>query len=304
MIKKLQKHKNFFFDLGLNTFAFAIYIIAQQLILMPSMGKMLVEDAFAKYIIFISIFSIISNSLGSELGIVRQIREEKEEYGIYNKTLSYLLFVVFIISIVSICFLHYSLIETLLLSLIVVLANIRLYSSAIFRMNKEFRKVLIQNVLYLIGIVIGLFLFKILKCIWLPSLLAEIIALIYSIVKSDVKKLFRFKEDRLNKGLLSAFKDYSIIEFLINMITYFDKIIIYPILGPGAVNVYYATSTMSKMFSLITNPLHGVILSWLRKDEKTSNDKIITTCLKYSLPVVAIVAILCIPITYLSMRIL
>ena len=304
MISKLKKYKNIIIDLFINTFSFSIYIIAQQILFMPIMGKLISEDALAKFIMYISIFSIISNSLGSELGIVRQIREEKKEYGTYNKTLFYLIFFVFIISTITILFLHYSIIDTLFLSFIVVLANIRLYACSIYRMNKEFKKVFVQNILYLIGIVIGLLLFKKFRIIWIPSLVAEMFSLLYSINTSDIKKMFSFKEDRLKKDILLSFKDYSIIEFLINMLTYFDKILIYPILGTYSVNVYYATSTMSKVVSLITNPLHGVILSWIKSDDKNSKNKIISHCLKYCAPFIIIITIFCVPITYFAVRIL
>ena len=304
MIIKFNKYKKFILDLIVNTFSFAIYIAAQTLILMPVMGKLLNTSDFANYIIFISIFSIISNSLGSELGIVRQIKEEKEQSDVYNKILRRLLYIIFIISIIIVSFLHYNLVDTIFLSIAIVLANLRLYASAYFRMYKDFKKIFLQNFLYLIGIVIGLFIYKNFNYIWIPSILAESLSLIYSIVHTDLKSLFKFKKVKIDKKILINFKDYSIIEFLINMVTYFDKILIYPILGSRAVNVYYSTSTMSKLFSLITNPLQGVILSWLKKDKEQSNKKIIKLCLKYCIPVVIFIALLCIPTTYLAVKFL
>lgn len=304
MLIKLNKYKKFIIDLIINTFSFAIYIIAQQLVLMPIMGKLLSEESFASFILFISIFSIISNSLGSELGIVRQIREDENKSGIYNKILTIMLVFIFLISIIFLYFLHYSFLEILLLSLIIVFANLRLYAGAFFRMKKEFKKIFFQNLLYLFGIIVGILFYKKSNHIWIPSMFAEIFSLCYSFLYTDLKYMFKFDENNIDKGILKSFKDYGIIEFLINMITYFDKILIYPILGTNAVNVYYSTSTMSKLFSLITNPLHGVILSWLKKDESKTNEKIIKLCLKYCLPVVFIISILCIPTTYFAIKIL
>lgn len=73
------------------------------------------------------------------------------------------------------------------------------------------------------------------------------------------------------------------------MTTYFDKIIIYPILGDNAVNVYYATSSMSKILNLITNPLHGVILSWLKGNDENFKNKVTATTIKANIPVLIIV---------------
>ena len=107
----------------------------------------------------------------------------------------------------------------------------------------------------------------------------------------------------MEKKTLVAFKDYSIIEFLINMMTYFDKILIYPILGTNAVNVYYATTTMSKMVSLISNPLHSVLLSWIKNDGK-SKDGILTIVFKYCFLLILLISIITIPLTYIAVRLL
>lgn len=88
------------------------------------------------------------------------------------------------------------------------------------------------------------------------------------------------------------------------MTTYFDKIIIYPILGDNAVNVYYATSSMSKILSLITNPLHGVILSWLKGNDDEFKRKVTTVTLKANIPMLIITFVLSIPLTYIAVMIL
>lgn len=300
MISKIKKHKMFIKDILLNSFSFAIYIFSQQIIFMPIMGKLLPENTFANFIIFISIFSIISNSFGCELGIVRQIKEDNNSSQ-YNYIMRWLLGSVLIVSIICLSFLKFSILETLLLSIVVSLANIRLYICSCFRMKKYFKGVMVQNILYLIGLLFGLGLFLKFKIIWIPSLIAELVSLSYSLIKSDFK-LFS-KKVKVEKKTLVAFKDYSIIEFLINMMTYFDKILIYPILGTNAVNVYYATTTMSKMVSLISNPLHSVLLSWIKNDGK-SKDGILTIVFKYCFSLILLISIITIPLTYIAVRLL
>ena len=300
MISKIKKHKMFIKDILLNSFSFAIYIFSQQIIFMPIMGKLLPENTFANFIIFISIFSIISNSFGCELGVVRQIKEDNNSSQ-YNYIMRWLLGSVLIVSIICLSFLKFSILETLLLSIVVSLANIRLYICSCFRMKKYFKGVMVQNILYLIGLLFGLGLFLKFKIIWIPSLIAELVSLSYSLIKSDFT-LFS-KKVKVEKKTLVAFKDYSIIEFLINMMTYFDKILIYPILGTNAVNVYYATTTMSKMVSLISNPLHSVLLSWIKNDGK-SKDGILTIVFKYCFSLILLISIITIPLTYIAVRLL
>ena len=78
MIEKLKKFKNLIKDLFFNTLGFGIYILTQQILLMPIMAKILPDEDFAKTVLYISIFAIITNVLGSELGIVKQVKKDEK----------------------------------------------------------------------------------------------------------------------------------------------------------------------------------------------------------------------------------
>ena len=297
--------KKFIKDIIVNSFSFGVYVISQQLILMPLMGKMLDERSFASYIIFISVFSIISNSLGSELGIVRQILEHKKEARKYNSLLVPITLISFVIAIIGTLILGFGVLDSLMLSIAVAMANIRLYCGAYFRMNKTFSKVLAQNILYLVGIGVGVLLFHFTSIIWVPSIMGEIISLIYSIYLSDFKQLRLTKKYLIfDKNIFLKLKDYSIVELITNLMVYFDKLIIYPILGPLAVNTYYATNTTSKISSLIVNPLNGVIIAWLKNDDANGRKRYIKFALKYTLPIIAVISLFNIPVIYLAIKIL
>ena len=139
---KNKNIKKFITDMFFNTFSFGIYILAQQIILMPIMSKLLNQAEYANYIIYISIFAIISNTLGSELGITRQVRDDKSNASEYNRILLVLLPIIVVTSNILLFFLKYDFINNVLLTIPIVLANIRLYSVSYFRMNKDFKKVL------------------------------------------------------------------------------------------------------------------------------------------------------------------
>ena len=95
---KNKNRKKFITDMFFNTFSFGIYILAQQIILMPIMSKLLNQAEYANYIIYISIFAIISNTLGSELGITRQVRDDKSNASEYNRILLVLLPIIVVTS--------------------------------------------------------------------------------------------------------------------------------------------------------------------------------------------------------------
>ena len=304
MFEKIRKNKKIVTDLFFNTFGFGIYIIAQQIILLPIMAKVFDENEFSKIVLYISIFAIITNVLGNELGIVRQVkRDEENSSGDYNRILLQLTPFIIIISVIVLAVLKFSIIEIILLTITILLGNIRLYVSAFFRNNKDFKNIVIQNIIYLIGIALGIIIIYKIKLIWIPMLIAEILCLIFNLIKTDIIKQKAIKSN-VNKSIWKTFKDFGIISFLVNMTTYFDKIIIYPILGKSAVSVYYSTSSMSKVLALITNPIHGVILSWIKGNDEKLRNKITKITLKANIPIVIITFILGLPITYLAVMIL
>lgn len=304
MLKKLKKIQNLIRDLLFNTLGFGIYIATQQILLMPIMARILPEEDFAKVVLYISVFAIITNVLGSELGIVKQVKKEKiNEESDYNRILLQLFPTIILIAIIILAILRFNILEIIMLTITIILGNTRLYSAAHFRANKDFKKIVMQNILYLVGTAIGLFITYKLKLIAIPMLLAEIMCLIFDISKTDIIKT-GISKTKHNKEIWNTFAGFGFISFLINMTTYFDKIIIYPILGENAVNVYYATSSMSKILSLITNPLHGVILSWLKGNDEEFKKKVTTVTIKANMPILIITFVLSLPLTYIAVIIL
>lgn len=297
-----NKIKGFIKDMFINTFSFGIYIITQQIILMPIMSRILSQEEYANYIIYISVFAIISNVLGSELGIVRQIRDDKEEGKSYNRILAILIPIILVISAISLYFLKYNIVDISFLTISIILANIRLYSASCFRMNKDFKKVLLQNVIYLIGILIGLAMYIKWNYVWIPALVAEMFTFIYNLFNTDILKAGISK--KRDKDIIKTFSNLGFISLLVNGVVYFDKILIYPILGGTAVTLYYATSAMSKVINLIVNPLYSVILSWLKDNDEKFKSKIVSLTIKINIPVLIFSFVISVPLTYIALKIL
>lgn len=303
----LKKYKMFASDVILNMIAFAVYTISQQVILLPVVSKLVNDNTFSNFIIYISIFNIIANTCGGELGIVRQVKnedyEKEKKYGDFSIILLVLMVISSIISVVALIVLQYQPIEILLFAIIVTLANYRLYAACYFRLKKEFKKIIVQNVIYCIGIVIGLIIFKLTNIICMPLLCAEILAFIYTIQKVNI-----FKETiQKTANLIDTIKTYinlGFISLLTNIMAYFDKFLIYPILGAKEMNVYYASTAMSKVITLIVNPVYGVILSWLSGGKKSEQQNVVGLTIKANIPILIIAFICSIPLTYFTILIL
>ena len=104
---------------------------------------------------------------------------------------------------------------------------------------------------------------------------------------------------------VKKFLKLGLVSLLTNLMNYFDKFLIYPMFGATSVAVYYAVNSMSKITSLITNPMSNVILSWVSNSKsKNSKNKILKTTLLANIPVILLVTILTIPFTYIALKIL
>ena len=304
----LSKYKFFLSDMFLNMIGFGIYIVSQQIILLPILAKFVKDSVYSSLVLYISILNVVCNVAGGELGNTRLVRDsdykEKGIMGDFSRILFVVSIIISILLFPILIFMKYSLIGSVLLVITMLLANVRLYSLCYYRLKKNFIKVIIHNSLYLSGIIIGLILFYFTRYIFIILLIPEILGTIYAIYNSDIFKMKLDKTEEI-KNTTKKYTEFGIISFLINMMNYFDKFVIYPMFGATSVAVYYASQSMAKITSLITNPMASVILSWVSNtDEKKDKFKVMKIALIANIPVILGVTIITIPCTYIALKIL
>ena len=305
--KYINKYRNIFIDIFLNTMAFGLYTLAQQVILLPILAKKVDVEIFASIIILIMVINIISNVFGGQLGVVRQIKDK--DYG-NKKDLNdfYILMIVSSILIFFILFfvsniLKYEIQLFIIIALLIIVTNFRFYLRAIFRLENTYTKLIIQNTVYLVGIIVGLVLMNVINMPILPLIIGEVFALVYSIFNITIVKPCFQKSDKFS----STFKDYiglSIASVFTNSVSFVDRILTYPLLGPSSLAVYNAGSTVAKISAFIINPLNDVVLVQLSKSRSQEINNIINIIIKGSLIIILILSILTIPVIYLLSLIL
>lgn len=308
-MKVLTKYKNFLSDIVLNMIGFGIYIVSQQILLLPLLAKMVNNDIYSSFVLYISILNVVCNVTGGELGNVRLVRDseykEKNIIGDFTRILVILSPIIALIVLpIFILYMKYSLIGSILLTLTILMANVRLYSTCFYRLEKNFNKVIIQNVFYLIGIIMSLVVFYFYKNIYLLLFIPELISIFYAIRNSDLLKMKMKKTIEMMNTVKKSFQ-LGIVSLLTNLMDYFDKFLIYPMFGPTSVAVYYAVNSMSKIANLITNPMSSVILSWVSNTkEESSKNKILKATLIANIPVLLLTTIITAPLTYMAIKIL
>ncbi len=309
MIKKLfNKYKNFASDMILNMIGFGIYIVSQQIILLPILAKNVDDTIYSSLVLYLSILNLVCNVTGGELGNVRIIRDseykEKKVMGDFSRIMLAIAPIITVITFPILIYLKYSLIGSIFLILTMLMANIRLYSSCYFRLEQKYIKVIIQNLFYLCGIVISLIVYKFTSNLYLVMFIPELVSVVYSLINSDILHMGLTKTTQMINTIKKFFQ-LGFVSLLTNLMSYFDKFLIYPMFGAGLVSVYYAVNSVSKIANLITNPMSNVILSWVSNAKnQDSKKKIIKLTLISNIPILLAVTIVTIPLTYIALRIL
>lgn len=304
MLKKnFDKYKKFISDIFLNTLAFGIYMFAQQIILLPILAKKIDEGTYATFLIYISMLNLICNSVGSQLGVTRQVNSSNGDNSVvYKKILDVLSIIISFISIVFLLILKANYIDIIVLTIIVLLTNYRFYVRYIFRIEGNYKKIIIQNIIYLVGILVGLMFFYLKKVVWMPILIGELFCLVYD--EFQIKKMPVKEQAKINcKDVVKKFSGYSISTILSNSCSLIDKILISPLLGQFNLIIYSVGTTVSKILALVTNPINDVILAWISKPNNNSK-KIISMVVKFSILFLFVFSIVTIPIIYIATKIL
>jgi len=150
----IKKYKSFLSDMILNMIGFGIYIIAQQILLLPRLKSMATDEIYASIVLYISILNVICNVTGGELGNVRLVRDssykEKNIIGDFTRILVLLSPVITILVFPIFIYLKYSVLGSILFVVTILMANIRLYATCYYRLEKNYYKVIIQNIFYLV----------------------------------------------------------------------------------------------------------------------------------------------------------
>ena len=193
-VKKLfGKYKFFLSDMFLNMVGFGIYIVSQQILLLPILAKIVEDEVYSSFVLFLSILNVVCNVVGGELGNTRLVKDsdykEKNTMGDFSRIFLVASLIVSIILLPILIYLKYSVIACFILILTIILANVRLYSLCYYRLQKQYKKVIIQNTLYLLGIIISLTVFYFWRIVYLLLIIPEILCTTYAFFNSDIFKM-------------------------------------------------------------------------------------------------------------------
>ncbi|HWL26470.1 MAG TPA: hypothetical protein VNR38_22405 [Ureibacillus sp.] len=264
--------KKFVLDSLFNMVAMAIPILVLQLFTLPFLGFRLGEDDYGMVVTLISLYTLLSFPFGNVLNNIRLLFDEeykKEELsGDFNVLLSTSFVLSILLMLVGMIFYvnQSSILDIVLMLIITGLNLLREYLVVAFRIKLNFKAIMYNNYILGLGYVYGTYLFYVTGIWQFIFILGFGFSLIYIIKNSDLilepyVKTRLFKKTTYNSVIL------LLSSLLGNLLTYADKLLIFPLLGPKAVSIYYASTLIGKLSSMVITPINGVILSYLAKLE-------------------------------------
>lgn len=271
----MKNYKKIITDVILNVFATAIPLIVLQMLILPFVAVKTQDDLYGLILTLISVITVISGSLGNGLNNIRLIKNNLYEKTNLQGDFSVLLLaeeiVGFIAVFIAIQKYRVGIVDFALILLLAFLWLGREYFIVAFRLNLNFKGIVINNLMMVLGYLFGLLLF-----VWVGYWqLIYISGLLFSILYIRFHSAIlreKFVITPLFKTTLYELLFLIFASLINNLLNYADRIIIYPLIGGTAVSIYYASTLFGKIVSTAVSPLNSVVLSYLSKKESLNKN--------------------------------
>lgn len=266
MLKLLKRYKDYIRDFGLNIFASLLLTVVTSLVVNPILAVKFDSETYGKILTICSMITVFANAFGNSLNNIRLTRQKQstEGYNIIILIMSMLSSA--IVAVISMLMYDESFISSLLLGIHAIFLTMTTYYSVTYRIDLNYIKNLVYNVVtslgYIIGLVVG-----IQFNIWiLIYIVADIFGILY-LMRTSV--LFKEKFTYCDQVPVIIKNSLPLIgaSFLGQVLMYFDRFAIYPILGASAVAEFSTAGFFGKSIGLVMAPIASVMLSYYANDD-------------------------------------
>lgn len=268
-----MKTKKVFKDVFINLIAASICTAALNLVVYPIFANRYTTEDYGNILTLIGVINLLWAVLGNTLNNTRLVlnrnRECNNESGTYNLIIMIVSVLGGIISVVIMSFFAIkTLISTILVFLTVVVGIARVYYVVSYRLKLDYIAQLKTNIIVSTGYIAGALITHSINWWPLPLLLGEGIAFIYTINKGTlISEPFCLADNQ--KIVLSTYSDLIITGLIGNIIAYFDRFLINPLLGASSVAIFSVAAFWGKAVTPFISPTANVMLSYLsQKDSK------------------------------------
>lgn len=265
--------KKFVLDSLLNIIATSIPLLILQLVTLPVVGARLGGDQYGLVVTLISLFTLLSLPFGNVLNNIRLLSDneykQKKITGDFNLLLAGSIIISSFMMILGTVYYEgsFSLVSIILMVTISCLNLLREYLLVSFRLKLNYKGILINNIILGIGYLTGTLVFYLTGYWQLIFIFGSGLSLFYITRNSNLLKETFTLTNLFKKTTYKSFVLF-LSSFLKTLLSYADKLLLFPLLGPIAVTIYYTSTIVGKIISMMITPINGVILSYLTRMEK------------------------------------
>lgn len=277
-------------------------MVVIQFVLFPYFSNKYTSEVFGEILTIYSIFSISTVVIGNTLNNLRLLDSniyKNKEFGIdYLKLIVISIFFnILITTLIFIFNFKYNLSEIIILNIIIVIMILKNYLQVYLRLELLFNKLLVMSIIQSLVLIFLVYVLKINMSWWIFILIGELAGLLYLLIQF-VNKGYSFNTTHINfKKLNVKFWQLSSVNFVNNLIIYFDRFLIYSVLGGNVVTISFVATFVGKILSGIVSPINGVILTYISTRTQANTMKIYRYAIFTSLIVGLLTILLVLPIS-------
>lgn len=269
--------KKIIFDVILNMAATFIPMFALQFIILPQVALKISADSYGQLLAIMAFIYMSASSFGSVLNNSKLIHykryEELKIQGDFKIILVIFQVLNAIIMIFGLLYYGKSLNALSHISLVLISSILlfNAYASVEFRINLNFKYILMNSIMLFFGYLMGFVMFLFTGYWSLIYLCGFGFNIPYIIKKTNILHE-KFSKTPLFRITLKEIMLLLVSGMLVSLGAYADKLIIFPLLGGTAVSIYYTATILGKTIALAIVPITSVLLSYLAHMKKFSSN--------------------------------
>lgn len=263
----MKQTKKITIDVIYNLIASAIPTLLLQFIIHPIIARIAGNDSYGEMLTVLSVVNICVGMFGSPFNNARLLENDSyKSPGDFNVLMAMALLLSLVLQgILSIAYhFAFSLLGFILIAGYNVTTILGAYYSVEFRIKLSYKKICVGKLMQATGYGLGAAVFYFTQRWEFVFFFGGLLELVYILANTTIWKEPYVFTERLT-GTAKRIVILVLTTALSLVITYADRLIIYPAFGSEDVAVYYAATVIGKAILLITNPVGGVILSYVAK---------------------------------------
>lgn len=260
--------KTIYKDFFINILASGIVTCVLQILVYPVLGQTFNIKDYGLLLTIMGLVNIIASAFGNSLNNTRLLKNNLyKNPGDFNILLLFSSMISFLLMLLLVTLVFKSnLYMSFLIAFLTLLSVIRQYLIVDYRLNLDFKGLLVNNIYISIGYCIGLVLSLFFKNWIYAFIMGELFGVLHCLKKNRL--IFEpLKFTNKYKETYQAYLHLIISILFGQAMLYIDRFIIMPFLGSEMVSIYTVASYAGKTLGILAIPISSVLLSYYTKKD-------------------------------------